>query len=271
MWPHDDLFRRLNGGGFRRYDHDAELVERRHAGGARRRRARGSPPRARSCTAPGCSARSSASARAARSSSSRRAGSTPTSWSTRSSATEAEVAVIVGDPFARPMLESLRANGRATGGSRRCARWSRRARCGPRRSSAACLEFNADDAPRSTRSARPRRSAWAARSSAAGSRHTAEFSLGEDVRVLAEDGPDVVAGSDVPGMLALGGRLPLGYYKDDAKTEATFRVDRRAALLGARATGRRSAPTARSCSSAAAPSASTPPGRRSSPRRSKRR
>ena len=27
-----------------------------------------------------------------------------------------------------------------------------------------------------------------------------------------------------PGMLALGGRLPLGYYKDEAKTEATFRV-----------------------------------------------
>jgi acyl-CoA synthetase (AMP-forming)/AMP-acid ligase II len=53
---------------------------------------------------------------------------------------------------------------------------------------------------------------------------TAEFTLGADVRVLAEDGSDVVPGSDVPGMLALGGRLPLGYYKDEAKTEATFKV-----------------------------------------------
>jgi fatty-acyl-CoA synthase len=32
----------------------------------------------------------------------------------------------------------------------------------------------------------------------------------------------VVPGSDVAGRLALGGRLPLGYYKDDEKTAATF-------------------------------------------------
>ena len=53
---------------------------------------------------------------------------------------------------------------------------------------------------------------------------TGEFSLGPEVRVLDEDGNDVVPGSDTVGVLALGGRNPLGYYKDQAKSEATFRI-----------------------------------------------
>jgi fatty-acyl-CoA synthase len=54
--------------------------------------------------------------------------------------------------------------------------------------------------------------------------HTAEFTLGPEVRVIDTDGHDVVPGSNQSGVLALGGRIPLGYYKDEAKTASTFRT-----------------------------------------------
>ncbi len=53
---------------------------------------------------------------------------------------------------------------------------------------------------------------------------TARFALGPTTRVVDEDGRDVVPGSGEIGMLALGGRGPLGYYKDEAKTARTFRI-----------------------------------------------
>ncbi len=53
---------------------------------------------------------------------------------------------------------------------------------------------------------------------------TATFTLGPDVKVLKDDGEQVAAGSDEIGVLALGGRNPLGYYKDDEKSARTFRV-----------------------------------------------
>ena len=52
---------------------------------------------------------------------------------------------------------------------------------------------------------------------------TASFTLGPDVRVLTEDGRQVEPGSDEVGVLALGGRNPLGYYKDEEKSERTFK------------------------------------------------
>jgi fatty-acyl-CoA synthase len=53
---------------------------------------------------------------------------------------------------------------------------------------------------------------------------TASFTLGPDVKVLTEDGREVSAGSEEIGVLALGGRNPLGYYKDEAKSDRTFKV-----------------------------------------------
>ena len=53
---------------------------------------------------------------------------------------------------------------------------------------------------------------------------TAKFALGENTRVVTEDGRDVTPGSGEIGMVALKGRVPLGYYKDPDKTAATFRV-----------------------------------------------
>jgi fatty-acyl-CoA synthase len=61
-------------------------------------------------------------------------------------------------------------------------------------------------------------------SSSGGAAHTAQFTLGPDVRVIDTHGKDIEAGSDTIGVLALGGRIPLGYYKDEAKSAATFRT-----------------------------------------------
>jgi fatty-acyl-CoA synthase len=61
-------------------------------------------------------------------------------------------------------------------------------------------------------------------SSAAGTSHTAKFVLGENARVITDDGRDVVPGSGEAGMVAVGGNQPVGYYKDPDKSARTFRV-----------------------------------------------
>ena len=53
---------------------------------------------------------------------------------------------------------------------------------------------------------------------------TAKFTLAEDSVVLADDDRLVAPGSGEIGVLALRGRTPVGYYKDEAKSDATFRV-----------------------------------------------
>jgi fatty-acyl-CoA synthase len=54
-------------------------------------------------------------------------------------------------------------------------------------------------------------------------RKTAEFRLGPDSAVFTEDGRRVEPGSGERGLVAVSGPIPLGYYKDEAKTAATFR------------------------------------------------
>jgi fatty-acyl-CoA synthase len=53
---------------------------------------------------------------------------------------------------------------------------------------------------------------------------TASFKAKGVTRVINEANRDVVPGSGERGLLAIGGRQPIGYYNDPAKTEATFRV-----------------------------------------------
>jgi acyl-CoA synthetase (AMP-forming)/AMP-acid ligase II len=53
---------------------------------------------------------------------------------------------------------------------------------------------------------------------------TARFVLGPNTRVVSEDGRDVVPGSGERGRVALRGRTPIGYYKDEVKSAATFQV-----------------------------------------------
>jgi acyl-CoA synthetase (AMP-forming)/AMP-acid ligase II len=65
------------------------------------------------------------------------------------------------------------------------------------------------------------------RSSAAASDDIApaRFSVNDRVRVIDErTGRDVVPGSGESGLLAMGGNIPMGYYKDPQKTAATFRT-----------------------------------------------
>jgi 3-oxocholest-4-en-26-oate---CoA ligase len=53
---------------------------------------------------------------------------------------------------------------------------------------------------------------------------TARFGIGPDTKVFTEDGREVKPGSGEVGHLAVGGHIPLGYYKDQQKTDSTFRV-----------------------------------------------
>lgn len=53
---------------------------------------------------------------------------------------------------------------------------------------------------------------------------TASFKAKGNVRVVTEEGKDVIPGSGEHGLLAIGGRQPVGYYNDPKKTAETFRV-----------------------------------------------
>jgi 3-oxocholest-4-en-26-oate---CoA ligase len=53
---------------------------------------------------------------------------------------------------------------------------------------------------------------------------TAKFAQTPHTKVFTEDGREVVPGSDETGMVAAGGNVPLGYYKDEEKSARTFRV-----------------------------------------------
>ena len=53
---------------------------------------------------------------------------------------------------------------------------------------------------------------------------TARFAKGEHTKVFTEDGREVVPGSGEAGMVAAGGTVPRGYYKDEAKSAATFKT-----------------------------------------------
>jgi fatty-acyl-CoA synthase len=53
---------------------------------------------------------------------------------------------------------------------------------------------------------------------------TATFRLGEHAQVFDEHGEPVAPGSGTVGVLAVGGPIPIGYYKDPDKTAETFRT-----------------------------------------------
>jgi fatty-acyl-CoA synthase len=53
---------------------------------------------------------------------------------------------------------------------------------------------------------------------------TAKFTIGPSTKVFKDDDTEVVPGSGEVGRLAVGGNIPLGYYKDEKKSDATFLV-----------------------------------------------
>lgn len=59
---------------------------------------------------------------------------------------------------------------------------------------------------------------------AEGEVQTAKFAIGPHCKVFSEDGREIEPGSDEPGFIARGGAVPLGYYKDQEKTDKTFKT-----------------------------------------------
>jgi fatty-acyl-CoA synthase len=53
---------------------------------------------------------------------------------------------------------------------------------------------------------------------------TAKFTIGAGTKVFTDDGREVTPGSGETGRLAVGGHIPVGYYKDESKSAATFVV-----------------------------------------------
>jgi len=222
MWRQDDLFSLLNGGSFRRVDDDgdahavAELISREGPGYS---------------MLPACplmhgtglfSAMSALSA----------GGRIVMLPSRHFDATElartiddfvVNVAIIVGDPFARPLLRVLDADpGRYSLSSifavvSSGAMWSEEIKRG-------LLVHQPNMLLVDVFSSSEALGMGASISRGDESERTARFSLGEHVRVVGDDGRAIEPGSDEIGKLMLGGRLPLGYFKDEAKSAATFQV-----------------------------------------------
>jgi len=53
---------------------------------------------------------------------------------------------------------------------------------------------------------------------------TAKFTASDTTKVFTEDGRPVQPGSGEPGLVAAGGNVPIGYYKDETKSAATFKT-----------------------------------------------
>ena len=98
----------------------------------------------------------------------------------------------------------------------------------------------------------------------------ATFAAKGNVRVLTDDGRDVAPGSDEDGVLAVAGRLPLGYHNDPDATACMFRQVE-GVRYATQATAPGPAPTAASSSWAVVRRASTPAARRCTPKRWNRR
>lgn len=60
-------------------------------------------------------------------------------------------------------------------------------------------------------------------SSSRGTAKTAGFKLGADAQVIREDGTPVARGGGEIGLVAVAGRSPIGYFNDPVKSAATFR------------------------------------------------
>ncbi|WP_293677819.1 AMP-binding protein [uncultured Phenylobacterium sp.] len=131
--------------------------------------------------------------------------------------------VLVGLAFSTPMLEALDANpGRWDLSSVRSmsssgSMWSYENKRGLLRHIPAAViadSFGSSEAV-----------GLGASASAAGAEaQTAAFMLGPNTAVFTEDGRRVVPGSGERGLVAVTGFLPMGYYKDEAKSAGTFKI-----------------------------------------------
>ncbi|MBI1238548.1 MAG: AMP-binding protein [Alphaproteobacteria bacterium] len=128
---------------------------------------------------------------------------------------------IVGDAFAKPMLRALEANPGAFDVSSVVSiissgvMWSEEVKRGLIRlmpQVALMDSFGSSEAVGFALSV----------ATAEGTSETAKFQLGEDVAVFTPDLKPVTPGSTEPGYIARGGNIPVGYWRDEAKTAKTF-------------------------------------------------
>ena len=131
--------------------------------------------------------------------------------------------VIVGDPFSRPLLGALDANpGRWNLSSLMMvissgAMWSEPVKQELLAHHASMLLVDAFSSSEAL-------GMGTSVSGGTGSAKTASFTLSPDVKVFSEDlERELEPGSEEIGMLAVGGRNPLGYYKDQDKSDRTFK------------------------------------------------
>jgi 3-oxocholest-4-en-26-oate---CoA ligase len=130
--------------------------------------------------------------------------------------------VIVGDAFAKPMLAALDADpGKYDLTSVRLisssgVMWSHEVKEGLLKHVPQAILFDSLGSSEAV-------GMGVSTSGAGAAADTAKFQLGPAVQVFTEDGRRVEPGSDDVGMLAVGGYIPLGYYKDEEKTARTFR------------------------------------------------
>ena len=136
---------------------------------------------------------------------------------------QATTLAIVGDAFAKPLLEELETNGNRYDISSVLVMissgvmWSMEVKQGLLRHNDQMVltdSFGASEAMGFGRSD----------TTADGTVQTARFALGEHCKVFTEDLREVRPGDPEPGFIARGGAIPLGYYKDEEKTRKTFPV-----------------------------------------------
>ena len=134
----------------------------------------------------------------------------------------ADALVIVGDAFARPMLDALdRADERSRPYKLEDVRiimssgvmWSAEVQQGLLRH----LDVRLVDSMGSTEAGMARRIVTRGNNV-----ETAVFELIATTRVITDDGRDVAPGSGEMGRLAAGAVVPIGYYKDEKKSAETF-------------------------------------------------
>ena len=134
---------------------------------------------------------------------------------------------IVGDAFAKPILRALDAEpGRWDISSLRVivssgVIWAADTKAGLLRHNQRLIMIDSLGSSEAIGMASNTTTAESA-AAAGGAATTAKFALGPNTKVLTEDGREVLPGSGERGRVALRGRTPIGYYKDEAKSASTF-------------------------------------------------
>ena len=143
-------------------------------------------------------------------------------WRTVESA-KANAVVIVGDAFAKPMLAELEEHPDAYDLSSLLlisssgVMWSQETKDGFMKHIPSVILFDSLGSSEAV--------GMAASVSAGGqAADTAKFSIGERVHVFTDDNKELAPGDPDIGFVAISGFIPLGYYKDEAKTAQNFRT-----------------------------------------------